>query len=61
MYTYNVGIREVHVTTIEVISPVPLDRSEAVKQAILLRAESDYIFTEYSHDIDQDLWTVEEG
>jgi len=55
MKTYIVGVREVHVSHMEVEANSP---EEAVKKVVEGEGEETYL--EYSHPLDKDLWTVEE-
>ena len=54
MKTYIVGVREVHVSHMEVEANSP---EEAVKKVVEGEGEETYL--EYSHPLDKDLWTVE--
>ena len=58
MPKFHVGIREVHVVTVEVDAK---DESEALRKAGRTLEEGvDEIDSEYSHTLDPDVWTVEE-
>jgi len=56
MKKYLVGIREVHVNTVEVLA-----ESEEEAKMKCRDGEFDEIELEYSHTLDPDLWTVEES
>lgn len=56
---YNVNIREIHVSIVEVEAKNPADAIEKAKAAI--EDGVDDLFTEYSHTLDEDTWTVEEA
>lgn len=58
MPRYNVGIREVHVSTVVVVAK---DEEEALKKAGTGDFEFDQIDLEYSHNLDPDVWSVEEA
>ena len=53
MATYHVGIREVHINTVEVEADTP---EEAKKKA--RESQADSILLEYSHTLDPDTWSV---
>ena len=56
---YNVNIREIHVSIVEVEAKNPADAIEKAKAVI--EDGVDDLFTEYSHTLDEDTWTVEEA
>ena len=57
MKKFHVGVREVHVQTVEVEAENAEEAREKVQEG-----EGDYLdnMLEYSHCLDSDLWTVEE-
>ena len=54
--TYIVGIREVHVNLVEVEAESPEEATAAAADGA-----GDYLDLEFSHTLDTDEWTVEEG
>lgn len=60
MPVYYVGIREVHVNTVEVESDTPLSREEVIKAAKDKVETLDFLDLEYSHQLDEAYWSVEE-
>lgn len=58
MAKYLVGIREVHVNTVEVELPEGASEEE-IKQAAADNSGSQSVLDEYSHSLDPDVWSVE--
>ena len=56
MKTYDVGIREVHVNTIQVKARNIMEAKERAEA----EAQTGVLNLEYSHTLDQELWTAEE-
>ncbi len=53
---YNVLVREVHVSIMQIAAFSP---AEAIK--LVNDGDGEEMFLEYSHTLDQDTWTVEES
>lgn len=53
---YLVGIREVHINTVEVEAETPAEARMKANEMICSGCECDL---EYSHTLDPELWTVE--
>lgn len=56
MKKYSVGIREIHVNTIEVEAETPKEAQERAEA----EAQSGTINLEYSHTMDRQYWSVDE-
>ena len=53
---YYVQVREVHVSTREIVADSPEDALEKVKDG-----EGDEITCEYSHTLDDDTWSIDDA
>lgn len=58
MKKYLVGIREVHVNTVEVLAE---SEDDAKQKAKVAAAEDNSLGIEYSYTMDKDCWRVEES
>jgi hypothetical protein len=56
MKTYLVGVREVHVSYMEVKANTPTDAFDMIRNG-----EGDEVSMDYSHTLDPETWTVEES
>lgn len=54
--SFLVGVREVHVSTMKIKAQ---NNTEALNK--VQNGEGEEIMCEYSHTLDRDMWTVEEG
>jgi len=66
MAIYNVGIREVHVLTVRVGLTDEEEKLPLLKKLKLVRSRANFeresiddYYSEYSHDLEQDYWSVE--